>query len=765
MVTEGGAATHRCDAAGRTVISGAAEVEIGPGATVKGSTLINADVGARSSVVDTWARDLRLGPDSIVTSAKLVMTNTGPRVRITGPTEISEAWLGHDASIASRGYYEGIFSNAFRCVRFDATTGKLKVSRIIDLPHLSVYGVNTINSANSGKLLPQSDGVLRGFGPHKGLWSDPLLSHEQIELGPCCWVGPWTKIIGQSSKAHYTDEELVNDRLTTYVMPFAAVGVDGDATNGLVMPGELSTGYGPKKRRGAWVFTYAPDLVIRMVARLYEALVPGRKEIADSIVSEALETAIAMTRSLAYEHNVDLGLEPGAQRRGWPRWIAQTYLLLKVHLESRLWVFSQGSPVKWERKEGRWWHPELERILAIAPDAAEKQVNEEQIFAFDDRVQPVSVAVPSGWRGGSGGDARIDPGSTVHAGAFVGPGSVIGSGCKIEDGARIWNSVLSNSRIGKSACVERSVLAGTTVGEGTTVRSCGLTGTELGGRSTADAAAVCNSSFAGNTTVSALAEVENVHAAHPTILGGPFREANIEVVFMAMHMAGSCRHLRAMPTAVELGGQRTTIPAVPMIGGGAVIRGTADAPVEMECAFIGSNAVIGPGCMIGFGSFVLGELGRGTGLPPFTVSTGGAATSRIGGVLTEMPGLIITHFINWTFQALGPDAAPAIAVMTNQVIDAGIAGIEKELGRRAQGRQLAYDPRFPWSRGLSALSDSQLQAGLTIYRDVRKRGEWDISFDGRELVFSSDKGHWTERRGSAFWVTGRNVFNVKRPKK
>ena len=34
------------------------------------------------------------------------------------------------------------------------------------LPHVSLYGLNTINSTNSGKLLPQPGGVLKSLGSH-----------------------------------------------------------------------------------------------------------------------------------------------------------------------------------------------------------------------------------------------------------------------------------------------------------------------------------------------------------------------------------------------------------------------------------------------------------------------------------------------------------------------------------------------------------------------------------------------------------------------
>ena len=792
VVAEGRPGTHKCDAAGRTVVSGAETPEIAAAARVQGCTLINTSVGRRSRVTDTWAKDVRFGPDNAITDAKLILTNTERSVTVTGPTEISEAWLGHGATIDRRGYYEGIFSNSFRQLRFDELSGKLKVIGTIELPHVSRYGINTVNSTNSGKLLPQPNGVLKDFGPHKGLWHIGLLSHEQIELGPCCWVAPWTKVIGQSAEPHADDEELLNDRLTTCLMPFAVAGVGGSSTNGLVMPGELSAGYGPKQRKGAWAFTYAPDLVIRMVKRLHEALEPERKAVADSIVIEAIKTAIEMTKALAAEHEADLTVAPAEQHRGWPRWIGTTHALLTAHLESGLWEFRNGDPIGWQQKRGRWTHPAMGGILALAPDALEKQILEEEIFRFDDPVPPAQVAAPSGFVQGSRGDPSIAPEAKIADDAIVGPGCIIGSGCEIGPGAELWNSVLENSKVESGARVERSVIEDGAVGAGSVVRSCRMSGATLGAGSTADAAAMTNSSLAEKTTVSAFANSENVQARYATILGGAFRDSEIDVVLMSMHMTGGCRHLRAVPTVVELDGRRVEVRAVPMIGGGALIRGSAEKPVQMECSFIGSNSIIEPGCYIGFGSFVLGTLGPDTGLLPFTVSTGGgprdsaeaparracsaeAASAakagslgaggasslsrrrkrhQIGAVLSSMPSTIITHFIEWAFQALGPQGGPAVARMTVQSIEEGIRAIEWELQNRENGNK--PDPDSPYARykSLAEYSENQLKSGLTTYQKALEQGCWELVFDGEKLVFASDKGRWIERHGSAFWVAG-----------
>lgn len=749
LVAEGAPGSHECDAAGRVVVCGADQPRIAQDSLVAGSTLINCSVGPRTQVRDTWARDCRLGSDNTVSEAKLVLVESGAHVTIIGPTEVSEAHVGHHATLDRRGYLEGIFSNRFHQLRFNPELGRLEVVGTIDLPHLSRYGVNTINSTNSGKLLRQPEEGLRSFGGQVGLWHDQLLSHEQIELGPCCWVCPWTKVVGQSPDPHHTDEELVNDPLTTYVMPFAVAGYGGELTRGLVMPGELSNGFGPKKREGAWSFTYAPGAVIAMVRRLHEALEGERRHVADTIVLEALRTALEMTKAMAARREVDLTVSADEQRAGWPRWIGRTYALLTAHLQSGLWEFADGRPIGWEQRSGRWTHPAMDRVLALAPDALDEQVNEEVLLAFEDPVPPVSVAMPQGAVNGTGGAPEIAEDARVEDGALIGSGCRIGPGTVVESGAAVWNSVLYGTTVEADAVVERSVLDDSRVGRGSVVRSCRFSEATLGGDSTADSAAMERARLAGNSTVSAFADVLDVNCDFSTIVGGTFRDVDLECFLMSMHMAGGARHVEAIPFVVELEGERVRVPAIPMLGGGSLIRGTEERPVTLECSFIGSNAILEPGTHVGFGCFVLGQLGPDVALPPFTISTGPAPRRRqIGAVLGNMASTVITHFINWTYQAVSPELAPAVAEMVVQATQQGRNAVEAELARRQSERQ----PIGAAGRDLSDYSDRQLKRGLDNYERALESGAWELAFRDGELWFTSDKGRWVERNGSAHWV-------------
>jgi UDP-3-O-[3-hydroxymyristoyl] glucosamine N-acyltransferase len=749
ITSDGHEHSHKCDAAGRVVVHGCPLPQIAAGANITGSTLINTSVGERSAITDTWACDCTIGSDNIFKDAKIIISATQAHVRVTGPTEVSESLLGHHTTIDRRGYLEGIFSTAFRVLKFDGATGKLKVAEVIDLPHVSRYGVNTINSTNSGKLLPQPGGALKSLGQPAGLWCDTLLSHEQIELAPCCWVVPWTKVVGQSPLPHASDAELVNDDLTTYVMPFAIAGVNGDLTRGLVMPGELSTGIGTKQRKGAWLFTYAPDAVFNMVRRLYHTLEPSRRAVADTIVIKAIQTAIEICKLLAHRNSVDLGVAWASQRPGWPKWLGTTFALLNAHLDSGMWLFKDGQPQGWEKKGGKWTHPAMAKVLAISPDALQNQQSEQQLFEFIDPVPPVSVAMPTGSVQGTAGRPQIDPSAKVDPTAFVGPGCRIGPGTVVAAGAKLWNVATDNSHIGEGATVDRAVLATATVGKGTTIRSCRITDSSIGAGSTAQCATIANSQLADRTTVSCFADVRDCRCDFGTIIGGTFHDTDVDVYLMSMHMAGGCKHLNAVPVNVEVDGKKVAIPAIPMIGGGSLIRGSAGNPVTMECAFIGSNAIIEPGTFIGLGSFILGTIGPDEGILPFTISTGANTLShQIGGSLINVASTVITHFIGWTYNAAGPAGAKAVAQMCRQGILQGLAAIQSEQARRAGA---PAEERFAQYKSLPKYTEDQLAAGIKNYQRALDTGAWDMEFDGKELVFTSANGFWSERTGSAVW--------------
>ncbi|MEA1949743.1 MAG: hypothetical protein U9N87_00035 [Planctomycetota bacterium] len=751
VVAEGEPKSHRCDTAGRTVVAGAEQPRIAAGSEVRGSTLINVSVESGTKIVDTCAHDCRFGRDNAIENAKLTLVDTASRVRVAGPTEVSEAWLGNCATIDRRGYFEGLFSNKFHRLEYDKREKRLRIIETIELPHVSRYGTNTINSTNSGKLLPQTDGRLGGFGAYGGLWHDPLLSHEQLELAPCCWIAPWTKVVGQSAAAHHADEQLVNDKLTTYMMPFAMAGVGGDLTRGLVMPGELSLGLGYKQRRGAWVFSYAPGAVIAMVGRLHDALETDRKTIADTIVVASLRTALAMVESMADAGGIDLDSPTDRQKKaGRSRWILATHKLLKAHLDADLWRFEAGRPCQWHKQGDRWTHPRFERVTVLVPDALEKQVAEEEIFDVKDPIRPASVALPAGAVNGTGGRPLIDPDARISPQAHIGPGCRIGPGTVVEAGASVWNSALGGCRVQEDTRIERSRLNNTEVGCGSVVRSCVIDDSRLGEHMAAYAASMKNTHLAARATVAPFADLVDVKTSQGVILGGSFASTDINTVLMSMHIAGDCTHLQALPTTIQLDGRQVEVPAVPMLGAGAQIRGTLHAPVRMECCFIGSNAVLEAGTYVGFGSFVLGRLESNMGLPPFTIADGDSSRHKIGGVPVAMPSTIITHFINWTFQALGPEQAQSVAELARQALARGAEAVEWELARR-EGKAKTDGKRFACYRSLSEYSEQQLAAGLLNYRRALESGAWDIEHKDGQLWFASEKGHWLERDGSAFW--------------
>ncbi len=366
-----------------------------------------------------------------------------------------------------------------------------------------------------------------------------------------------------------------------------------------------------------------------------------------------------------------------------------------------------------------------------------------------------SVALPVNALQGTGGEPEISPDADISPGAMIGPGCRIGSGVVVEQGASVWNSLLEDCRIGADSTVERTTIVNSSVGAGCTIRSCVLDNAQIGDKVEALSATIAQSELADLSRLSAFADVRDVQAACGSILGGQVHGADIQSHLMAMHMAGGCEHFKTIPTGVKLEGMDVLIPAVGMIGGGAVIRGTAQSPVLLECSFIGSNAIIEAGCYVGFGCFVLGRLPSDTGLLPFTTSLGpDTGSHRIGGVLGGMASVILTHFVSWAYHATGYDLADAVAQLPRQAIVHGIAAIEWELARR-KGNPQADSDGFERYKTMTDYCEAQLLTGLDRYTRSLESGAWEMAYRDGQLTFTSPKGNWVEKDGSAFWKKSR----------
>ncbi|MFH1571174.1 MAG: hypothetical protein ABIL09_24480, partial [Gemmatimonadota bacterium] len=208
---------------------------VGTGAEIVDSTIRDASIGSRTRCAEAYVGGGTVGPDNVLSRVYAEAIQSGAHVRLEGPTEISEAWLGHHATIDTCGFFEGFFANDFYVLELDVATSRLAVREILDVPHVSRYGMNTINSTNSGNLMAQPGGALSSLGPHQGLWRDTLLSHEPMVLGPCCWVAGWTKVIGKSAAAHADADAMLADPLATQLSPFSVSGLDGGSVTGLVL--------------------------------------------------------------------------------------------------------------------------------------------------------------------------------------------------------------------------------------------------------------------------------------------------------------------------------------------------------------------------------------------------------------------------------------------------------------------------------------------------------------------------------------------------
>ncbi|MBW2049357.1 MAG: hypothetical protein JRJ09_12645 [Deltaproteobacteria bacterium] len=785
LIMSGQPESHQCDAAGRYIVRGT-DVEVQSGVRIEHCHITDARVSAGSILTNSTLGNCDIGPGNEIDTARMILVHTEKQVRIDGPTEVSEAWLGRKTHIDRQGYFEGVFSDEFPVLDYDERSGELSVREILHIPHVSRYGTNTINSTNSGRVLSQPDGIMRDFGPQIGLWCDPLLSHEPILLGPLCWVSNWTKVIGKSTEAYKDPLETVLDRVHTYLMPFSVAGFGGESTFGLVMPGEKSTGYGNKQRSGAWSFTHCPDGVMRMVCRLREALDEDEKHKADVVVKASLANALCLLKYQARQLHIDLDRPRDQQRGSQAKWFCDTNRLLEAHIDSGMWVFKDGSPVGWTQQGQKWHHAKLDEIRSSGFSSDGKlDVSEDDLLTessegvfrevyLENALRPDELAQTTVTAGSIHHSAEIHPsavidqsariGPEVRVGpdAYIGPGTVLEGRTVIGAGSRLFRAILRNTETGRDVRLVRCLATGTVqeqcvIGSNAKLTGCKILSCEIGDHSTGVDAKVVNSTLATKTTMSAFAVADNVRSTRPTIIGGAMTDCRINTVLMSMHSAGRVSGMVAEPVTVEVDGGSVEIPAVPMLGGGCQIhgKGTGSEAVVIEGAFVGSNAIIEASSFVGLGSFVLGRLGPNEGLLPFTISSRhGPQTDEIGAVLTKLSNLVITHMIGWTYQALHGEEAANVVHLVRGGIKQGISAIDYELHRREKGLRPGENQDFAKYKSLPLYSEEQLRRGLRTYQRSLRQGCWELVFDGKNLAFASTKGFWAEKQGHVCWREG-----------
>ncbi|MHC4672442.1 MAG: hypothetical protein ACYTBZ_08160, partial [Planctomycetota bacterium] len=678
------------------------------------------------------------------------------------------------------GYFEGVLSNDFPMLDFNEQTGKLSVRQIIDIPHVSQYGTNTVISSNSGRLLEQPDGVMKNFGPQVKLWHDTLLAHEPILIGPCCWVCPWTKVIGESAQIYNHPEEMFTEILFTYLMPFSVSGYMGDSIRGQVPPGERADDFSHKKRSGAWIFTHCPHAVVQMVERLFAALNEDEKDKADIVAEASLNNALCLVKHRAHHLNLDLRKPRDRQRGTQAKWLWDYVSLLRAHIDADIWKFKEGTIVGGKPDGTKWTHEKIHEIRE-SDSATEDQIEitEDDLTAQakTNDIRLENALDPDDLKEIATGQGSIHPDAKIHSAAAVDRSAQIGAGVRIDRWAHIGPGTVleGNTIVNQNARLFRTILHNTTVGEDTALYRCRITGSQehnckignnieligcnivdsvIGDQTTGVDAKITNSCLAPNTTLTMFAALDCVITTKPTIIGNRMSHCQIDTALMSMHAASKVEGLLAKPARLDIDGQIVEIPAVPMLGGGCQIRGqsTEKDAVIMEAAFIGSNTIIEAGTFVGFGSFVLGQLGPNQGLLPFTVSNRPEPqTDDIGGVLIRFPNMVITHFIGWTYQALPAERAAYVVYLIRHQIERGIKTIQTELSRRKEG--LSWHEKQPYTqfKSLPLYNQQQLIKGLQNYQDSLKDRRWDLDYDGTNLSFSNREGHWAVKDGRARW--------------
>jgi hypothetical protein len=427
--------------------------------------------------------------------------------------------------------------------------------------------------------------------------------------------------------------------------------------------------------------------------------------------------------------------------------------LLQQHLESGLWEFRHGEPQRWHAEGGKLTPAEPERLLSIAPDALENQRREDELVRCEMETLDRTLGAQERDLIATLAGPLVAPEATVAPSADIGPGTQVQGASIVEDGARLYRTLVRDATVHRDARLLRCSVVGSTVGKGVSAVSSVMHRATVADGSSLSAARIEDSSLDGVARVSPYASIRSTTLARPCIVGSNIVRSEIRTTFMSFHMPGQVSDLVAEPSRLRVDGTVVEVHAIPMLGGGLRVLGQAGKEVKMECSFIGSNAILEAGAFVGFGCFVLGRLRDDEGLLPFTVSTApGPERDQIGMVVHSFANMVITHYVSWAFQALGPEQAEHVARLVPAMLEEGRDAVEWGMRARASGE---WDDGSPHARykSLKLYSDSQLRSGLKAYQVALADQRWTMRYEGGELRFVGP-GVWKVADGVARWQQG-----------
>lgn len=656
------------------------------------SEIINTYIGADSVITASVLLHNEIGAGNEITDAKVNLVHTEKQVKIKGPTEVSESWIGRGMEIIRPAYVEGIFPNKVLAADIDPD-GRFFYTILDGIPNVTTIGAHAIFSGYAGTMIPPEDGYVTHItGKEKSEHGTPIVK-------PSCVIAPDTRFIGLSGHPDLANPEHVLSGNLTHAMPFSIIGFEGTEAWGQFLPGELRKGLSERQSIGVWAFTYSPDTIIRLMDNMAHKLNADELHVLDGFPETMLRTGKAIAVLKLQEVSKLLTKKPNdVKLKERQETLQDAIRQYEEHLakisgnQGGAWEYKNGNFVsrwRYDIAQKQYFNDRIDLAKLSGNQASYKQVMEADILSatrltFREEVQPVIKEAVLTVRTSQ---PRIEEGVQVDPSAFIGPGVVLSGNTKIGPNAVLWRTNVHNGIVQSGARLLNTIVEGestppSVIGEDARVSDSHISNSVLLKGVTAIYSLVEGSIINEGTELEPFAIVKNCGKDGISgIVGSVLIASNTTEGTTNHHMSSRVYRAQMPLISFTRAGNVYTIPNITNIGGGAVIgRPNAEKDVVLESAFVASNTVVEEGARVGFCSFVKNRVASDELLLPFTFKRdAGYQNDIIGGVLDDMPGMVFRHLLSKTMAKASEDQRPQVDYVIEAKIQEALMEVERML--------------------------------------------------------------------------------------